>query len=1146
MSNILNLFQKNSYMKEIASKMEGEKANLFCAGITQNISCLLVSNLLKQCKDKSIIYVCANSYKANMCYDTITDILGLDDVNLYINDDFASIEAFAVSNELKSERINTIYNIYTKNPKVIVTDLNTILRPIQSLVEFKKGIIHIRKAMGIDVNKLVKNLTMSGYERCATTYKQGQYSVRGEVFDIYPIGYESPIRLNISFDEVETIKYFDEISQMSKIEKIDEVIILPMNELVLTFDIDMLYNNVKSICDCEYIHDDFEKIKELKNYDKLLKYIKYIDNNYEHFFDYFNDANLNYIVCYDTLQELEKIEEKTQIEVSRYIESRTDIKNLELSFYDPFIEIKEIPQKNIFLSNMKNGVSHLELHGIYDFCGYKVTKYDDDFKYFVSSKKDSKINIYIAYKNRNQKEIIENIFEQNNLAYECIDDFFNISNVHFHIIQCDNAIGYGILNDYEVITDNELFKQVKSKKPKYRSVQDNTTLINSKDDLVVGDYIVHYDYGIGRYLGLQTIELNKIKNDYLKLQYENLDLLIPVEKISELEKYLGAEGVVPKLTKVGTNEWEKKKQAVRSQLESIAKDLIELQIKRSTINGFKYSKDSELQEKFESDFEYEETKDQIKIIKDIKNDMEKGILIDRLVCGDVGFGKTEIAMRAAFKTVYEGKQVAYMAPTTILTRQHYHTFKSRFEKYGIKVALLNRLVSLNEQNQIIKMLSKGEIDIIIGTHRLLNNEIHYKDLGLLIIDEEQRFGVEHKERIKKLKENINVLTLTATPIPRTLQMAVTGIRSLSLLETPPKDRYPIQTYVLEYNETIIREAIYRELARNGQVFFLHNRVSDIHLVANKIKKLVPEAKICVGHGKMMRNELEDIVSSYIDGEYNVLVCTTIIETGIDIPNSNTLIVDDASRLGLAQMYQIRGRVGRTDRIAYAYFLYKSENNLSSAAEKRLSAIKEYNRIGSGYKIAVRDLAIRGAGDILGREQSGFINSIGIDMYMKLLNEAINKAKGINEPIKTNYKIEVAKHVEKEYVDDDSIIIYIHKEINSINTKEDKINTINELTDRFGKLSQNILNYVEERYLESLLRKIGVVKVNEQPRFVQVCIPQEYSKQLKGDEVMFAGYSLSRRFSIDYYDHMFVIIISKDEGDQSWIYLMTEFFEKIIK
>lgn len=1144
MNNILSLFNQNNDINDITKKLEGGSVNLFCAGMTPNINSLLVSSLYKKLnKPQSIIYVCSNEYKANILYDTLTEINGLESTNLYVIDDFVSIEAFAISNELKSERINTLLDVYKKTPKIIVTDVKSLLRPLQSYERFKKGVIRIDKGQEIDVDKILKKLAITGYERLASTYKQGQYSVRGEVLDIFPIGYTHPIRINISFDEVETIKLFDEKTQLTTKEELNELIIFPLNEIVVDFNYQELWNDLKEK-KTEYIDNDFEQIKELGNYDKLLKYIKYIDNKPQYLFDYINEAGLDYVVAYDNISEITEAYEKTVLEVYAYLENEK-LTNLNLSFYDDFETIRIIPSKNLFLCPTKKALPNLQLRGLYDFRGYKVTNYANDLKYLVNNIKSKSYDIFITLKNNNQIDIITETLLENNIDYEINETFFEIKDKKVHIIICDNAIGYGIIDEYEVITEDEIFKKSKAKKARYRSVSTTSTMINSKEDLHIGDYVVHYDYGIAKYLGLQTVDLKGVKNDYLKLQYENLELLVPIEKITDLEKYLGAEGVVPKLTKVGTNEWDKRKQVVRKQLETIAKDLIELQIKREQLEGYKYQKDTELQIAFENDFSFEATEDQTKIVNEIKAEMEKGVLIDRLVCGDVGFGKTEIAMRIAFKTIYEGKQVAYMAPTTILTRQHYHTFKERFEKYGIKVALLNRLVPANVQKEIIKDLKEGKIDIIIGTHRLLNNEISYKDLGLLIIDEEQRFGVTHKEKIKKLKANINVLTLTATPIPRTLQMAVTGIRSLSLLETPPKDRYPIQTYVLEYNEAIIREAIYRELSRDGQVFFLHNRISDLDLVARKIRKLVPEAKICIGHGKMDKDELEDVVSSYIDGEYNVFVCTTIIETGIDIPNSNTLIVDDASRLGLAQMYQIRGRVGRTDRIAYAYFLYQPDKILTNAGEKRLSAIKEYNRIGSGYKIAVRDLAIRGAGDILGKEQSGFINSIGIDMYMKMLNEAVNKAKGIEEKQKINYRIEVDKHVEKEYVSDDDIIIFIHKEINNIDSLEDKKRTINELTDRFGKLSEIVLNYIEERYFESLLRKMEVTKVKELDTYVLLEIPQEYTKKLDGEKLLMASLPYDKKIKIAYRNETFEITIEKTSKDRKWLYIINKFLEDIM-
>lgn len=1146
MNNILDIFKNNPNVTDILSKISGSKYSLFCTGMTPNVNALLASvcYLNKNLNNKPIVYVCENEYKANVMYDAITDIIGVDGVTLYVVDDFASVEAVAISSELKQERLNTIMNISIDSPKVIVTHTAGIIKPIISQRKYEEAIISLEKAAELDQQYLAKKLTELGYERVPATYNTGQFSLRGEVIDIFPCFESDPIRISVVFDEIESIKKFDAKSQLSNTESsIDKIKIYPMNEIILDFNIDDFEKSLLEICNNDYILSDFEKIRETQSYEKLLKYIKYFDNEYSTLLDYLKNKFDDYIIFYDEINNIEEVNKKIAYEVSEYIDNRVKTKGLDLIFYDDLDSVRSGCDKVIYLSNVKKGLQHVELYGLYNFNSFKVVNYENDLKALAKDLKSSNKKVYITLKDEKQMEMLDTFLTQEDVAFECAGNFFD-SKEKVSLVLCNNGIGYGILDEYIVLSDNQIFKSIRKQKTKYRSVLQNSVGVVSKDELNIGDYVVHYEYGIGKYLGIKTVELNSIKNDYLQIQYANMDLLIPMDKISDLEKYLGSEGVVPKLTKVGTNEWEKKKNAVREQLESIAKDLIELQVKRQSMKGFKYSCDSSMQELFENDFSFDETNDQNKIIDEIKNEMEEGVLIDRLVCGDVGFGKTEIAMRAAFKTVFEGKQVAYLAPTTILTKQHFETFKSRFDKYGVKVALLNRLIPIPEQNRIINDLKVGKIDIVIGTHRLLSNEIKYNDLGLLIIDEEQRFGVEHKETIKRMKDNVNVITLTATPIPRTLQMAVTGIRTLSLLETPPKDRYPIQTYVLEYDEVIIKEAIYRELARKGQVFYLHNRISDIDLVARKIEKLIPEAKVCVGHGRMTRDELEEVIMRYIEGDYNVLVCTTIIETGIDIPNSNTLIIDDASKLGLAQMYQIRGRVGRSDRIAYAYLLYKPDKVLNKNAAKRLSSIKEYNTIGSGYKIAIRDLAIRGAGDILGREQSGFINSIGIDMYMKLLNEAVNKAKGIETPKKVNYRINVSKHVEREYVSDETIIIYIHKEINSINNINDKYKTISELTDRFGKLSRTVLDYVEERYLESLLRLLNIKDIKEEENEVIMVIPEEFSKKLRGDVVMMSGYKISSKFKFIYKKNEFIVYLQKEKNDRSWIYLLTKFIEKI--
>lgn len=543
---------------------------------------------------------------------------------------------------------------------------------------------------------------------------------------------------------------------------------------------------------------------------------------------------------------------------------------------------------------------------------------------------------------------------------------------------------------------------------------------------------------------------------------------------------------------------------------------------------------------------YKETLDQKKAIEEVKKDMESNHPLDRLICGDVGFGKTEVAMRAAFKAVDNGKQVAYLAPTTVLTRQHYLTFKERFEKYGVRVELLNRFVPVSLQKNIIEGLKKGYVDIVIGTHRILSNDIVFKDLGLLIIDEEQRFGVEHKEKIKSIKSMVDVLTLTATPIPRTLQMALSGLRDLSLIETAPNNRLPIQTYVLESNDSVIREAIHREMGRSGQVFYLLNRISELDHIRSKVHKLVPKAKIGLIHGRMDKDEIEDELVHFLDKEYDVLICTTIIETGIDIPNANTLIIERADTLGLSQLYQIRGRVGRSDRISYAYLMYDKSKVITQNATKRLEAIKEFTELGSGYKIAMRDLAIRGSGDILGSEQSGYIDAIGMDLYMKLLNEAINEEKGLTkeEPHIRKYQVSISRHIEEDYVGDDAIRIDIHQSINKIKSRDQISALINEYTDRYGKLSEDIILYMEEKYLEYLLKSSGVETFKETEDEVMFWFDETSSSHINAQKIFELSVKLHLKYKFDYRSRKIIVRLNPKDSSKSYIYGLTKFLENL--
>ena len=707
-----------------------------------------------------------------------------------------------------------------------------------------------------------------------------------------------------------------------------------------------------------------------------------------------------------------------------------------------------------------------------------------------------------------------------------------------------------IYDNYVVISSNDLFGKIEEKK-KVKNKYKVGTKISNINNLEKGDYIVHIDHGIGQYVELCTLSKNGLKKDYIKLLYADGDVLyLPVEKIDKITKFTGREGAIVRLDKLGTDSWNKKKARVRSKLENIAGDLIRVSAERENSKGFAFSPDDEEQILFESKFKYTATADQERAIGIIKHEMEKDKPMDMLLCGDVGYGKTEVAFRAIFKAVNDGKQVAYLCPTTILSSQQYNSALDRFADFPINIALLNRFTSVKEQNVIFKNLKEGKIDILFGTHKLLNDKVDFKDLGLLIIDEEQRFGVVHKEKVKKYKSSIDVLTLSATPIPRTLQMSMSGIRGLALIETPPEKRRPIQTYVIPENKNIIKDAIYKELSRDGQVFILYNDIDRLDNKLDEIHKLVPEATIRYAHGRMTKDHLENIMIDFINHEFDILLCTTIIETGIDIPNVNTLIILDADHFGLSQLYQIRGRIGRSDRIGYAYMMYSGKKELNDLAVKRLNTIKEFTELGSGFKIAMRDLSIRGAGDILGSEQSGFIDSIGIDLYLKMLKEEVDKLKGVkieeNDDVLNKPLIEVDTHIDDDYVPDDEIKIEIHEMINSINSIED-INKIKEtLSNRFGKVADDMVIYMHEEWFEKQAKELNITESKQNKSYVEIVLPKDISAKVDGELLFFSAYEICKQFRFSYIDGKIHIILDIVKLDKHFIFYFNELLDKIIK
>ena len=857
-----------------------------------------------------------------------------------------------------------------------------------------------------------------------------------------------------------------------------------------------------------------------------------------------------------------------QIETIKYFDTDTQISNKEIEeiqiipFGDNFEsntitisdnlnqDITLFYDKSEILKNNKynNKTIKSKVINVYELDNYidKNTKYKKyNSKQIIPFDSNiEKLEKYLIDNTKNNKTIIISFNSDQKIKdfIRLVDLKFNITNKEnikkskINIINSEIETGFELENEI-YISEKTIFN--KQRKNEYKTIY---KLGKRKIDnnIEIGDYVVHINHGIGKYLGIDTITKDGIKKDYLKIQYHGNDkLYIPVDKIGMINKYSSGEGSIPQLSRLNSNQWKEQKAYVREKVQKIAKDLIELSILRKKDKGFSFLPDDNEQKDFDDEFEYVETEDQLKAIKDVKKDMEKEEPMDRLICGDVGYGKTEVAFRAIFKAIKSGKQAIFLCPTTILSSQHYKSALERFKNHGLNIALLNRFTSLKSKKNIFEKIKNGKIDLIIGTHSVLNDKIEYKDLGLLIIDEEQRFGVIQKEKIKKYKHTIDILTLSATPIPRTLQMSLVGIRNLSIIETPPINRYPIQTYVLPKNEEVIKDAIYKEVSRGGQVFVLYNNVEKIIEVVSKIQNLVKDITIGFIHGKMSKQEIEKTMEKFIDNKYSVLVCTTIIETGIDIKNVNTLIVLNSDYFGLSQLYQIRGRIGRSDRVAYAYLMYDDKKIINDIARKRLSAIKEFTELGSGYLIAERDLAIRGAGDILGSEQSGFINIIGYDLYLKILNEEVEKLKGndvIEEEERKDTLLNIETHISNDYIDDEEVKIEIHKKIGEINTEEDLGNIKQEIENRFGKISEALNIYMYEKLFENISQKTKIIDIINTKKDITLLMPKE---DLDIKNISLELLKISNNIDIRITNKAIKVILKIQKLDRHYIYYLLD-------
>lgn len=1067
-------------------------------GLTNELKAIYTYELFKQ-KNRNIILVTSNLHEASKYYTSISH--HTKKVWFFPMDDFLTSEALAISPELKMNRLEALNNIIKEEKNIVVTNLMGYLRFLPPKKAYKSHHINLKINNEYNQQELIKKLYNLGYKRQTTINMTGEIAVRGFVIDIFPINTNNPIRLEFWSDTIENIKYFD-INTQRTIKDINSITIYPNTEFLIDKDESNIpYREI-------YKYTQVESIKDYLN-DPIV------------IFDNYQDIHLNYNLLLSEIKEYNISQKRNP--TTKYMHELKDPKDFII--FETFNNLKTSNYQNYHTKEIENFKPTKEI----------ITK---KLKKYLKTNK----RIIICLENRYQINKFLDLIEIKNKIYTNEKEIYPNQ---INLIKKSLQEGFET-EEYIVITPKELFG--KQNENNYKTKFKYGVKIKDITKLEIGDYVVHETYGIGKYLGIKTIPKNKIKKDYLVIEYRDHDkLYIPVENLNLITKYSGKEGIIPKLNKLGTKEWEKTKAKAKRRAENIAGELLELYAKRESQKGFAFDKDGPDQIQFEKQFEYKETIDQLRVIEEIKKDMESPKPMDRLLCGDVGYGKTEVAFRAIFKCILSNKQAAILCPTTILSHQHFKNAQKRFAEYPINIAIVNRFVTQKQLSETLEKLKTGHIDLLIGTHRLLSDDIIFKDLGLLVIDEEQRFGVKHKEKIKKYKNNIDVLTLSATPIPRTLQMSMTGIRSLSLIETPPAQRYPISTYVLAENNQIIKDAVYKEMARNGQTYILYNSVENIELKQKKLQQLMPDAHIAIAHGKMSKDKLEEVMMQFENKKYDVLLCTTIIETGIDIPTANTLIIIDADKFGLSQLYQIRGRIGRSTKIAYCYLMYNNKKVLSEIATKRLKVIKDFTELGSGFAIAMRDLSIRGAGDLLGSEQSGFIDNIGIDLFLEMLQESVEKLKG-NQPKLSeenkNSLLEVEEYIPDSYVQEEELKIEIHTKVNEIDSPEKLIKVKEELEDRFGKISPEIEIYMHEKLFENKLQKLNIKKIKQTNNFIEIILPENLTAKIDGEKLFFEINNITRMFRMSLRKKELIITLDTVKLEKHFIYYLLQLIDKL--
>jgi len=1112
-----------------------------------------------------LLVVTDNLFHASQLVDDLSGLLDENQVYLFPAEEMMASEIATSSPEYRAQRVQALNALLRDEPAIVVTSVSGARRFLPPVDQFKTAAVALKVGAELDLEQLQVQLHDMGYIKEKLVARPGDFAVRGSIIDIYPLDADYPVRLDLFDTEIDTLKYFDPATQRS-VDSLDEYTVLPATDFVLTMA--MLQAGAKRLqtamtaeskqlkpAERQTLADNLmQPLADMKKGvlgNDLLLYGDYLYDRKTSIFDY---VAADGVIVFDEYSRLLDSEQQLLTQEADWVTDQLAHQRvLANASYGNDIRdlVRDDSHAQLLISLFQKGIGNVKLSQI---TNVRTRPMQEFFGQLPTLKTE------LDRWHKLQQTVVLMVAEEERLAKisSTLDDFeieavmTKATNLQLGAVQ---IVQGSLQNGFEfpdgklvVITEQEMFKKVTKKQPRRQTLA-NAERLKSYSDLKPGDFVVHVNHGIGKYIGMETLEVDGVHQDYITIEYQNdAKIFIPVTQLNLIQKYVSSESKTPRINKLGGSEWTKAKRKVEAKIEDIADELVELYAQREAEKGYAFAPDDSYQDDFDNEFPYPETPDQLRSINEIKHDMERAKPMDRLLVGDVGYGKTEVALRAAFKAIEAGKQVAFLVPTTILAQQHYETMLSRFEGYPVNVGMLSRFRTTKEMKETVQQLKDGELDIVVGTHRLLSKDVAFGDLGLLIIDEEQRFGVKHKERLKALKSSVDVLTLTATPIPRTLHMSMLGVRDLSVIETPPTNRYPIQTYVMEQNFGVIKEGIEREMQRNGQVFYLHNRVHDIEKVVAQIKDLVPDAAVAHIDGQMPESQLEGILYDFIRGEYDVLVTTTIIETGVDIANANTLFVENADKMGLSQLYQLRGRIGRSSRVAYSYFMYEQNKVLTEVGEKRLQAIKDFTELGSGFKIAMRDLSIRGAGNLLGKQQHGFIDSVGYDLYTQMLSEAVAKKRGQAVKVKTDANVElgIEAYLPTTYIEDERQKIEIYKRIRQLENNEQYLEVQDDLMDRFGAYPVEVAGLLAVGQLKRLADDALIEKIKRDDQDLQLTLSKQGTAKLDTKDIFkaLAKTKLKATVGIDDAKMKVKLVIQPRMQQDEWLDQLTQFVQQL--